>query len=136
MFCGLVLLLVKQTMSIKGQTTPLLCSDYVGTYADAPGRTVGIVAGDEIRRALAGASPDQSYGTRRSVTATDRAAIQSYRSGRKPPIFSTTIANPAERQADWDVMVDDNKKGDFLSCRPWPTIGTWSCRLSSAPSGR
>jgi hypothetical protein len=52
-------------------------------------------------------SPDQPYGKRRPVTAADRAAIQSYRSGRKPPIFSTNFTDPAELQADWRLMSDD-----------------------------
>ena len=52
-------------------------------------------------------SPDQLYGKRRPVTPADRAAIQSYRSGRKPPIFSANFTDSAELQADWRLMSDD-----------------------------
>jgi len=51
------------------------------------------------------------------VTEADRAAVQSYRSGRKPPIFSTTFTDPAELQAAWNAIEDDNSSRDFLSCR-------------------
>jgi len=54
-------------------------------------------------------SPDQPYGKRRSITASDRASIQSYRSGRKTPIFSTNFTNPAELKADWNLMSDDGR---------------------------
>jgi hypothetical protein len=62
-------------------------------------------------------SPDQPYGKRRPVAAADRAAIQSYRSGRKPPIFSTNFTDAAELQADWNLVSDDNQWGGFQSCR-------------------
>ena len=52
-------------------------------------------------------SPDQPYGKRRPVTAADHAAIESYRSGRKPPVFSTNFTDPAELRADWRLMSDD-----------------------------
>jgi hypothetical protein len=54
-------------------------------------------------------SPDQPYGKRRPVTAADRVAIQSYRSGRRLPIFSTNFADPAELHADWNLMSDDGR---------------------------
>jgi hypothetical protein len=54
-------------------------------------------------------SPDQPYGKRRPVTAADRSAVQSYRSGRKTPIFSTNFTDPAELQADWNLMSDDGR---------------------------
>ena len=41
-------------------------------------------------------SPDQPFGIRRPVTTADRTAIQSYRSGRKTPLFSTNFTDPAE----------------------------------------
>ena len=62
-------------------------------------------------------SPDQPYGKRRSVTDADRKTIQSYRSGHTPPIFSTNFTDPAELQADWSFVSDDNSWGDFKSCR-------------------
>src|SRR5271167_1830519 len=62
-------------------------------------------------------SPDQPYGKRRPVTDADRKAIQSYRSGRKTPIFSTNFTDPAELQADWNLVSDDNPWGNFQSCR-------------------
>ncbi|MDR3439281.1 glycoside hydrolase family 16 protein [Telmatospirillum sp.] len=60
-------------------------------------------------------SPDQPYGIRRPVTDADRAAIQSYRSGRKTPVFSTTFTDPVEFRTNWDTIEDD--KPDLLSCR-------------------
>jgi len=51
----------------------------------------------------------QPHGARRSVTDADRKAIQSYRSGRKPSIFSTSFNDPAELQADWKLMSDDGR---------------------------
>jgi beta-glucanase (GH16 family) len=80
------------------------------------------VSGDQRgRAALAGpvtwGSPDQPYGKRRPVTAADRAAIQSYRSGNKAPIFSTNFTDPAELRADWNLVSDDNQWGGFQSCR-------------------
>jgi beta-glucanase (GH16 family) len=62
-------------------------------------------------------SPDQPYGKRRAVTDADRQAIQSYRSGHKPPNFSTNFSDPVELQADWNLVSDDNQWGDFQSCR-------------------
>jgi beta-glucanase (GH16 family) len=54
-------------------------------------------------------SPDQPYGKRRPVTAADRASIQSYRSGHKKAVFSTNFTDPAELQADWNLMSDDGR---------------------------
>jgi hypothetical protein len=62
-------------------------------------------------------SPDQSYGTRRSVTTADCTAIQSYRSGHKTPIFSTNFTDPAELQADWNLVSDDAQWGHYQPCR-------------------
>jgi hypothetical protein len=53
-------------------------------------------------------SPDQAYGKRRPVTDADRRAVASYRSGRKPPVFSTNFTDPAEVQADWNLLSDDS----------------------------
>jgi beta-glucanase (GH16 family) len=52
------------------------------------------IAGSTIRQEKAG------YGCRPR-------RIQSYRSGRKLPIFSTSFTDPAELQADWRLMSDD-----------------------------
>jgi hypothetical protein len=54
-------------------------------------------------------TPDQPYGKRRPVTDADRSAIQSYRSGRKSPIFSTNFTDAAELQTDWILMSDDGR---------------------------
>lgn len=62
-------------------------------------------------------SPDQPYGKRRSVIAADRAMIQSYRLGKKPPVFSTNFSDPSELQQDWNLVSDDNQWGGFQSCR-------------------
>jgi hypothetical protein len=53
-------------------------------------------------------SPDQPYGARRPVTASDRALIQSYRSGAKKPVYSTNFTDRAELEANWVLMSDDN----------------------------
>jgi hypothetical protein len=62
-------------------------------------------------------SPDQPYGKRRPVIDADRKAIQSYRSGRTPPVFATKFTDPAELQADWTPISDDNAWGGYKSCR-------------------
>lgn len=80
----------------------------------------GVSAADrpaKLAQPVTWGSPDQPYGKRRAVTAADRAAIQTYRSGRKTPIFSTNFTDPAELQADWNLVSDDNQWGDFQSCR-------------------
>ncbi len=60
-------------------------------------------------------SPDQPYGRRRPVTAADRAAIAAFRSARRPPVFSTKFATPAELQAGWNLLTDDG--AGLKSCR-------------------
>jgi len=49
-------------------------------------------------------SPDQPYGKRRPVT-------DAYRTRAKKPIFSTNFTDPAELQADWNLVSDDNQWG-------------------------
>ncbi|HZR34931.1 MAG TPA: glycoside hydrolase family 16 protein, partial [Nevskia sp.] len=60
-------------------------------------------------------SPDQPWGTRRPVTAADRAAIAAYRSGKTAPVLWTGLTRPAELQADWSLGRDDNPT--LKSCR-------------------
>jgi len=48
LFCGLMPLLAAQTMSSPGKVSAPPLSDYVGTYTDSTGRTLEIVAGDEL----------------------------------------------------------------------------------------
>jgi beta-glucanase (GH16 family) len=74
-------------------------------------------------------SPNQPYGTRRPVTGADRAAIQSYRSRHKTPIFATTFTDPAELRADWNSLSDDATWGDFKSCRRPDNVTTSSVGL-------
>lgn len=62
-------------------------------------------------------SPDQPYGKRRAITDADRALIQSYRSGKNPPIYATNFTGAAELQRDWSVVSDDISWGDYQSCR-------------------
>ena len=72
---------------------------------------VGVSAADgsvKLAQPVNWGSPDQPYGKRRPITAADRAAIQRYRSGEKPPIFATNFNDPAELRADWTLMSDDN----------------------------
>jgi beta-glucanase (GH16 family) len=54
-------------------------------------------------------SPDQPYGKRRPLTAADRTLVQSYRAGHQGPVFSTSFSDPAELQADWNLMSDDGR---------------------------
>jgi len=62
----------------------------------------------KLARPVNWGSPDQPYGKRRPVTPADRAAIQSYRSGRKPPVFSTTFSDSSELRTDWRLMSDNS----------------------------
>lgn len=80
-----------------------------------PASTASVVAPATLAGPLTFGSPDQPYGVRRPVTDADRAAIQSYRSGHKQPIYSTTFTDPDEFQKDWASVEDD--KPDLLSCR-------------------
>jgi len=63
------------------------------------------MAAEPVPARLAGpltfGSPDQPYGVRRAVTDADRAAIHSYRSGNRRPIYSTTFTGLAEFQKNW-----------------------------------
>ena len=60
-------------------------------------------------------SPDQPYGVRRPVTDADRAAIRSYRSGRRQASFTTSFTDPVAFGKDW--VSDEDDKVDLLSCR-------------------
>lgn len=60
-------------------------------------------------------NPDHPWGTRRPVTAADRALIASYRSGGKKPVVDTHFTNPAELQSQWDLQTDDPPS--MKSCR-------------------
>lgn len=60
-------------------------------------------------------SQDQPWAARRPVTATDRVAIQRYRSQEKAPIYSTTFPDSIALGADWTVERDDNPT--LASCR-------------------
>jgi beta-glucanase (GH16 family) len=90
-------------------------------FPSAPSQSPGSQTPQHSATKLSGpvtwGSPDQPYGKRRAVTAADRKAIQSYRSGSMAPIFSTNFTSPAELQSDWDLVSDDNQWGTFQSCR-------------------
>ena len=62
-------------------------------------------------------SPDQPYGKRRGITAADRAAIQTYRSGKVAPFYATNFSDPEELRKGWNFVSDDAQWGDFQSCR-------------------
>jgi len=69
-----------------------------------------------VARALGPATwgtPDQPWGTRRSVAPEDRALIAGYRSGRRVPNFSTDFKDAARFRAEWQ---SDDKAG-LKSCR-------------------
>jgi hypothetical protein len=92
----------------------IAASAYVVFLAQAFAQSPSVPGGQRAGAArLAGpvtwGSPDQPYGKRRPVTDADRKAIQSYRSGRKPPIFATNFTDAAELQADWNRMSDDGR---------------------------
>lgn len=76
---------------------------------------ISIVAGAKLAGPVTWGSPDQPWGTRRAVTAADRAAIASYRSGHLVPIYQTKFTDPAELEKDWKTVSDDNH--DLKSCR-------------------
>jgi hypothetical protein len=79
--------------------------------------TLSLAASAQLAEPVKWGSPDQPYGRRRSVTDADRAAIKAYRSGNKKPVLSTMFSTPSELQEAWDIVQDDNRSGDFLSCR-------------------
>lgn len=58
-------------------------------------------------------NPNQPWGTRRPVTAADRALIAQYRSRR--PAFETDFTNPERLQSQWALQTDD--RSDLKSCR-------------------
>ncbi|GGF18547.1 hypothetical protein GCM10011611_25530 [Aliidongia dinghuensis] len=73
---------------------------------------VGRPAAAELQK-LTWGNPDQPWGTRRPVTAADRAAIARYRAGHGKPAFATDFTDPAALRADWLMQSDDYLK----SCR-------------------
>jgi beta-glucanase (GH16 family) len=98
--------------------------------AQAPSVSSGQRAGGtQLAGPVTWGSLHQRYGKRRPVTAADRAAIQSYRSGHKKPIFSTDFSDPAELYADWNLVSDDNQWGDYQSCRRPGNVETSSIGL-------
>ncbi len=60
-------------------------------------------------------TPDQPWGTRRPVTATDQKFIADYRSGKWPATFSTDFSDYAQFHKDWQPQSDD--KAGLASCR-------------------
>jgi hypothetical protein len=76
---------------------------------------ISIVAGAELAGPVTWGSPDQPWGTRRSVTAADHAIIAGYRSGDAVPIYQTKFNDAAALEKDWRMISDDNP--DLKSCR-------------------
>jgi beta-glucanase (GH16 family) len=60
-------------------------------------------------------SPDQPWGTRRPITAADRATIASYRTGHKKPLFEANFTDPAALGTQWTLQSDN--RSDKKSCR-------------------
>jgi beta-glucanase (GH16 family) len=60
-------------------------------------------------------SPDQTWGTRRAITAADRALVAKYRSSKMHPAFSDDFKSAADLDAHWTAQTDD--KSDLQSCR-------------------
>ena len=94
-----------------GQQLDLVISGDSGSESDASGNNTITWNYDETGNVLTLQAVKTSYlcGKRRAVTSADRAAIQSYRSGHKTPVFSTDFTDPAELQADWNLMSDDGR---------------------------
>jgi beta-glucanase (GH16 family) len=60
-------------------------------------------------------SKDRVWGTRRKVTAADRATIAAYRKSKVIPIYSTNFTDPKQLKDDWSLKFDDNPA--LKSCR-------------------
>ncbi len=60
-------------------------------------------------------NPNQPWGTRRPVTAADRALIAIYRSGHKQPVILTNFTSQDELESQWVLQSDD--RTDLKSCR-------------------
>jgi hypothetical protein len=60
-------------------------------------------------------SADRAWGTRRTVTAADRATIAAYRKSRLKPVYSTNFKDPKQLSDDWSLKSDDNAA--LKSCR-------------------
>lgn len=99
---------------ITGTACVLFLAQGFAQSSSSSGGRVGVA---QLVGPVTWGSPDRTHGKRRPVTAADRAAIQSYRSGRRLPIFSTNFSDPAEFHADWNLVSDDNTWGDYQSCR-------------------
>ncbi len=82
----------------------------LATLCLAPASSAATLAGP-----LTWGSPDQQWGTRRAVTAGDRAAIAAYRSSHKAPILTTDFTSSAELTANWNLVSDDS--ASLKSCR-------------------
>ncbi|HEY9685233.1 MAG TPA: glycoside hydrolase family 16 protein [Oculatellaceae cyanobacterium] len=61
--------------------------------------------------------PDKPYCRRRGITDQDRALVKSFRSGKRTPLYTTEFTSRKELDDNWDAHEDDNRDGDFLSCR-------------------
>ncbi|GLS16996.1 hypothetical protein GCM10007874_00110 [Labrys miyagiensis] len=79
-------------------------------------------------------TPNQPWGTRRPVTAADRALIARYRAGR--PAIETNFTDPAELRAQWTLQADD--RSDLRSCRQPANVVTTPAglqlRTTAAPA--
>ena len=60
-------------------------------------------------------TPDQPWGTRRPVTAADRALIAKYRSGDKALTYSSDFKDETKFKSDWQTLSDD--KAGLKACR-------------------
>lgn len=76
---------------------------------------ISVVTAAKLAAPVNWSSPDQPWGTRRAVTAADRAVIANYRAGHTAPIYQTKFADPAALDKDWRMVSDDNP--DLKSCR-------------------
>lgn len=75
------------------------------------------VVGAKLSGPVTWGTPDKPYGKRRSITSADVALIARYRSGKLPPVFSTSFTDDAELKRDWNEISDDNTWGGYRSCR-------------------
>jgi Glycosyl hydrolases family 16 len=98
------------------------------TIPSLPAASSTTAAAATLAKPVYWGSPDQPWGRRRPVTAADRAAIQLYRSGRKPLIYTTTFADPVRLQAEWTIEQDDNPT--MASCRRPGSVETSAAGLT------
>jgi hypothetical protein len=104
--------------------TPALILLAISTGLPGPAVTTDDNGGAKLAKPVSWGSPNEPYGTRRAVTTADRAAISAYRNGSRKPVYATTFTDAAELDWHWEMVSDDNRYGDYLSCRRPASVQT------------